>query len=702
MIYKVIYGNPDVSSEAVVNEKKLKLIDQEYLRNVIFDDCLLKKEKEYLILRIKLKDKRGFYFGFGDKVGPLNRKGRRYIFWNTDDFIHHPGAEPLYKSFPFFIYISKNMKFGIFTDYPGYMEIDLDSEGKGEIEFKVRGEGFNQYIILEEKVKKILKQYLYLTGKNVAFPFWSLGYQQSRWSYSSQSEVLQIAKKFRDKNIPCDVIWFDIDYMEGYKIFTWNKENFSNYKLMLEKLHNMGFKVSAILDPGVKVEKNYEVFEEAKDRYFLKDTSGKDFEGAVWPGRVRFPDFCENKVRKWWARKVNKLLEDGIDGFWNDMNEIAIFASEKDIENAKEKLKNIKLEDGIKVANVIGEIGEIKKRGRGDEIVHLSGKKHYKLKNVYGFNMIRATFGGFPKNKRKLIITRSAYSGVQRYGGVWTGDNHSWWEHILLEIQRINSLSMVGVFNSGFDVGGFGGNVEPELMVRFMQLGVFMPLFRNHSAIGTRRQEPWSFDTEYEELLKDVIVYRYKLIPYLYTSYMLGILEDIPLIAPIFYHFENDEESYQVFDQFMVGKSLLVAPVYNPGVTKRMVYLPKRALNFNNKIFVRKGWNLVDAPLSKIPHFILDGSIVFMQDEVQYLKNSYNDVLTAHVVAYNDKAVGYLYEDDGESYNYKKGLYNLYKVVYDKGNVQFLTKRNGFLHRKRKIKFKIYRKSGLDEFELEF
>lgn len=502
MIYKITYGVPDVSSEAIVNEKKVKVVFLEFL-NKIFDGYSFEKlDGGFLELKISLKEKTGYYFGFGDKVGPFNRKGRKYVFWNTDDFTHHPGADPLYKSFPFFIYITKNFKFGVFTDYPGFMEIDLDSEGIGEISFRIKGEGFNQYIILEDNVKRILKNYLYLTGKNVAFPFWSFGYQQSRWSYFTQDEVLKVAEEFRERGIPCDVIWLDIDYMDKYKVFTWSQENFPNHREMLKKLHDMGFKVSAILDPGVKVEKGYDVFEEAKEKYFLRDKTGKDFEGAVWPGRVRFPDFSERKVRSWWGKKVKKLFDGGIDGFWNDMNEIAIFASEKDLENVSEKLKCLKLEDGIKVAGALGEIGEIKKKGRGDEIIHLSGKEHYKLKNIYGFNMIRATFGGFPKNKRKLLITRSAYSGVQRYGGVWTGDNHSWWEHILLEMQRINSLSLVGVFNTGFDVGGFGGNVSPELMIRFMQLGLFMPLFRNHSAIGTRRQEPWSFAKEYEDVMK--------------------------------------------------------------------------------------------------------------------------------------------------------------------------------------------------------
>ena len=543
---------------------------------------------------------------------------------------------------------------------------------------------------------------MYLTGKNVAFPFWSFGYQQSRWSYFTQEEVIDIAKTFRSKKIPCDVIWLDIDYMEKYKVFTWNKETFRDYKEMLNELHGMGFKISAILDPGVKVEEGYEIFEEAKDRYFLKDKLGKDFEGAVWPGRVRFPDFTDKRVRRWWANKVNNFIKDGIDGIWNDMNEIAIFGTDDEIKYAKEKFENLKLEDGIKVAGAFGEIGEIPRKGRGEKIYHLDGTQHYKIKNIYGFNMIRATSDGFPKNKRKLVITRSAYSGVQRYGGVWTGDNHSWWEHLLLEIQRISSLGLVGVFNNGFDVGGFGGDVSPELLIRFTQLGSFMPLFRNHSALGTRRQEPWSFGEKYEKIIKKIIEYRYSLIPYIYSEYMIGILKDFPLVAPLFFHFENDKKSYQIDDEFMFGRSILVAPIYKPGITSRMVYLPKRSFDLNTNKFVKKGWSEVKASIEQIPHFALDGSIIIMQDVSQYLNNTYGDELYAKVIAYNGKAIGYFYEDDGESYNYKKGMYNLYKIIYNNGKVSFKKIREGFKHKKRKWVFNVYEKTGLKEIAEEF
>ncbi|SHH22698.1 TIM-barrel domain-containing protein [Thermosipho atlanticus] len=704
MIYKLKYGIPDVGSEAIINEKKvINLSPNEkglYKVEGLFEDLQIIKNDESEELIVIRKVLEGKVFGFGDKVGPFNRWGKKYIFWNTDNYTHHPGADPLYKSFPFNIFINDNQKYGIFTDYPGYLEIDLGSEGKSEIVFKIRGSGFNQYVIVGNSVRDILSQYLYLTGKNIAFPKWAFGYQQSRWSYFSDKEVLEVAKKFREKKIPCDVIYLDIDYMDDYKIFTWNERNFSNYKNMLRELHNNGFKISAILDPGVKVEKGYKIFEEGKDKYFLKDIDGKDFEGAVWPGRVRFPDFRDRKVRKWWGQKVKQLREEGIDGFWNDMNELSIFATEKDIEEMKSIIKKMKLEDGINIAIKAGMIGEIGRRVKVENIIHLDGIKHYKIKNIYGFNMIRASYEGFEKKERKMIITRSAYSGVQRYGGVWTGDNHSWWEHIQLEISRIMSLGLVGVFYNGCDVGGFGGDVNAELLVRFMQFGSFIPMFRNHSAIGTRRQEPWCFGEKYEKIMKKTIEYRYMLLPYIYSEYMIGVFKNIPLVTPLFFHFEKDKMTFDVDDQFMLGRSVIVAPIYKPGQRSRLVYLPKRSLDLNKRVFLNKGWHEVEAPLEVIPHFLVDGRILPIQEPMNYVDERESD-FTVIVSAYNNKAIGYYYEDDGKTENYKKGMYNLYKITYDKGKIEVLKIRENYIHMKKVWNFRIYTKEGLKEISLK-
>lgn len=680
MIYRLTYGTVDTESEGILESalKKLKksnkfieldvnnLKENAQLRDLFEDEEFTKETKDnYEVITLKRREKvEGYYFGFGDKVGPFDRDGRKYTFWNTDNFTHHPSADPLYKSFPFYIFISKDFKsiYGCFTDYPGWMEIDLNSNNDGFITFKLRGSGFNQYIITGKKIHEIVKQYIMLTGKNIAFPSWAFGYQQSRWSYFDQEEVLQIAKSFRKKNIPCDVIYLDIDYMDSYKVFTWNPMAFSKYPQMIKKLHKDGFKIISILDPGVKVEKGYKIFEEGRGKYFLKNRNGEDFEGAVWPGRVRFPDFRSVKVRKWWGKHAKRYLEDGIDGFWNDMNEIAIFATEEDIQKAREKLEGAKLEDGIKLAGLLGEIGEIGRKGHGDDIVHLDGTPHWKVKNTYGFNMIRATSETIQReNKRPFLITRSAYSGVQRYGGVWTGDNHSWWEHILQEIIRINSLSLVGVFYSGFDVGGFGADVNAQMLIRFMQLGMFMPMFRNHSAIGTRRQEPWQFGEDVEAILRKIINYRYRLIPYIYTQYMMGIKEDKPLVRPLFFDY-NNEETLKIEDQFLFGNDIVVAPVYRPNVEKRLVWLPEKSINIFDEKSYKKGWNIVDTPIDYIPAFQIIDTAIPTTEPKEFVNFEKIDKVEWKVYL-KKKAIGYLYEDDGATNNYKKGIYNLKKVT---------------------------------------
>ncbi len=689
MIYKVVYGTPDVESEATEKNVRTNLLKSEELSKIsplatFFESEELTRTtqegKPLLVLKRKHRID-GFFYGFGDKVGALDRKGRHYVFWNTDNFTHYPSADPLYKSIPFYVFSSVDAKhwYGCFTDYPGWIEIDLDSNGNRELVFKLLGGGFTQYIITGRNVKEIIRQYLNLTGRNIAFPVWAFGYQQSRWSYFTEDEVLNVARNFRERGIPCDVIYLDIDYMDNYKVFTWNPNGFKNYKKTIEKLHQEGFKVVAILDPGVKVEEGYIIFEEGKNKYFLKDARKpeQDFEGAVWPGRVRFPDFREPEVRKWWASHVRDFLADGIDGFWNDMNEISIFATERDLAEARELLKKLKLEDGIKVAETLGSIGEIGRRGHGDDIQHLDGTPHWKVKNVYGYNMQRAVAEMLENEERRpFLISRSAYAGIQKYGGVWTGDNHSWWEHILQEIVRLNSLSLCGIFYSGCDVGGFGGDVNAELLVRFMQFGAFTPMFRNHSAIGTRRQEPWQFNTETEKLLKDTIKLRYELLPYIYTQYMLGVLKNIPLMRPMFYDFSS-AEALRIEDQYMFGDSLLIAPVFRPNTLKRLVWFPKSARHLTLGTIVRKGWRVIDTPIEHPVAFQLSNTAIPTTEPNDYVDMKKIERITWKVFL-RSKAVGYLYEDDGISTGYKQGAYNLKKVVVVKDRIEIKDVHNGY------------------------
>lgn len=687
MILGVTYGEPDVSS-GVISERSsnLEWIDHDRIGTLVpFVDEVRFSTHGRIdskpVVEVKWRYAgEGFFFGLGDKVGPMDRRGRRYVFWNTDNFTHHPSADPLYKSFPFYIFVPANRSgkvHGCFTDHPGWLEIDLDSGSEGSVTFRGVGRGFNQYIVVAEHVADVVRALLELTGSNVALPMWALGYQQSRWSYSSQGEVLQIARTFRDRDIPCDVIYLDIDYFDAYKVFTWNPSGFPNPRTMIGELHDMGFKVVSILDPGVKVESGYDVYEEGKGRFFLKNVGGDDFEGAVWPGRVRFPDFLDPQVRRWWASLARRYLDDGIDGFWNDMNEPSVFATDRDLELARKALEVAKLEDGVKLAAMLNGIGEIGRRGHEDEILHLDGTPHWKVRNIYGLNMQRAVAEVIQEeNRRPFLITRSAFAGVQKYGGVWTGDNHSWWEHILQETVRLNSLSVCGVFYSGCDVGGFGGDASAELLIRFTQFGAFTPMFRNHSAIGTRRQEPWAFGPQVENILRSIIKLRYSLIPYIYTQYMLGVLNDRPLMRPMWFDY-GEPEALEIEDQYMFGDSLIVAPIYRPNVRRRAVWFPQRARHIVTGEILRRGWRIVDAPLETPCVFQIDGTAVPRVEPRSFIDGYGEGEITWNVFG-SKTAIGYLYEDDGVSLDYRNGRYNLKKVIVQGESIEVETLHRGF------------------------
>jgi len=661
------------------------------------EDISITRDGEYFCLTMKMW--RGNIFGLGDKMGPMNRKQRKYIFFNADDPIHTPTADPLYKSIPFFIVLDRKTSFGVFFNYPGYMEMDFDSEGKGVFKVKVRGEGLVEYFIFNSSVKEVVREFLNLTGKNFPAPIWAFGYHQSRWGYTDRNVVMEIARKFREKGIPCDGIFLDLEHMDSFKNFTWDEENFKEFPEFVKELHDMGFKVVPIVDAGVKVEEGYKIFDEGeKNGYFLKTKDGKDFEGAVWPGRTRFPDFTRDDVREWWGEKyANFVKKTNVDGFWNDMNEPTIFATQEELDEMRERMAGINLDDGWMIPLTLLSFSNVFKSQREEEIVHKDDLQHWEVRNAYGMLMTKACWEGLKKrfpDRRFLILSRSAYPGIQRYGGVWTGDNHSWWEHILQEMINIQSLSICGIFFCGFDVGGFGGDVTPELLVRFYQLGAFTPFFRNHSAIGTKRQEPWVFGEYYENVIKETINLRYSLIPYIYSSYMLGIMKNEPLVRPLFFEFQDDPVTHTIEDEYMFGPSILVAPIYRFGQEKRVVYLPKvRWLYIPTGEIMEPGWRVVDAPLEVIPLFQREDTAVVRTDPQNFifeedLKRLYFDVFL------NERVEIELYEDDGESLSFEKGDFSLRKVLITKDKIEVESSRGGYKPPVREWVFKILEVEG--------
>ncbi|MEI7983479.1 MAG: TIM-barrel domain-containing protein, partial [Bacteroidota bacterium] len=437
------------------------------------------------------------FVGLGEKTGNVNRRGDKFENWNSDVPAYALNADPIYQSIPFYMGIHDKVTYGIFFDNSFRTKFNFGASTDEQYAWFSAANGeMNYYFFAASALSGIIRDYTWLTGRMSMPPLWTMGYQQCRWSYFPESEVLSLANTFRDKKIPCDVIYFDIDYMDSYKIFTWNNEKFPDPKGMIGKLKALGFHVVTIVDPGIKIEKGYFAYEEGiKNDYFAKYPGGDCYTGSVWPGRCHFPDFTKDVVRNWWGNAFTRLTEPGVEGFWNDMNEPAAW--------------------GQSIPNLV----------QFDFDGHKASMAQ--THNVYGLNMSRATFEGTKKlmnGKRPFVLTRAGYAGIQRYSAVWTGDNEATDDHMLLSARMVNSMGLSGISFAGPDVGGFMGNPSQELYQRWLSQGVYTPFFRNHSAWGTTHKEPWSFGEEVEKLSRELINQRYRLIPYLYSMFYQSTL----------------------------------------------------------------------------------------------------------------------------------------------------------------------------------
>jgi alpha-glucosidase len=577
------------------------------------------------------------FIGLGEKTGNLNRRGSSYVNWNTDAALHDVNADPLYKTFPFFIGLHSGLTYGLFFDntHRSYFDFGATTDEKMSW-FGADGGDMNYYFFGAQSVPQIIEDYTWLTGRMEMPPLWSLGYQQCRWSYMSADEVLDIAENFRKEKIPADVMYCDIDYMDKYKIFTWNKKTFADPKGMIAKLKAMDFKLVTIVDPGIKVEKGYKQYDEGVAKnYFATYPNGENYVANVWPGRCHFPDFFRADVREWWGKSFTALTDPGVEGFWNDMNEPAAWG------------QNIPW------------------------LVKFGDRYMSEARNVYGMEMARATYEGTKKilgNKRPFVLTRAAYSGTQRYSAVWTGDNSAYDAHMLLGQRLVNSLGITGMSMIGVDIGGFTGNPTPELMVRWNSLGVYTPMFRNHAQEGTIMREPWRWGKKNQAIIKKDIEQRYRMLPYLYSSFYQSCQTGMPVSRTLAINYTGDENVYDVKyqNQFLFGDAILVAPVESTKFTEE-VYLPEGdwyRLSSGEKF---KGGKAIaaPAPLIDLPVFIKAGAIIPMQNVIQSTSEKGDGILEINVW-YGDKANSFVYyEDDGASYDYQKGVYYKREISFD-------------------------------------
>jgi alpha-glucosidase len=600
---------------------------------------ILNGEADYKVYVSKKMEKNMCFYGFGEKTGHLNKKGYHYVNWNTDEPKPHGETfDRLYKSIPFFIGLNKDNAFGIFFDNHFETHFDMGRDNSKYYYFAAVDGNLDYYFIYGPSVKKVVEGYTEITG-NVPLPqMWTLGYQQCRWSYDTEERLMEIANSLREKGIPCDTLYLDIDYMDGYRVFTWNKERFKNPEVMIENLNAMGFKLVTIIDPGVKVDKGYKIYDEGlKNGYFATDKEGITYVNEVWPGDAVYPDFLNSKVRKWWAENQRIMVDSGVSGIWNDMNEPASFRGPLPDDVMFDN-------DGIPVT-------------------------HKEAHNVFGHMMAKATYEGLKEatGKRPFIVTRACYAGTQKYSTVWTGDNQSTWEHLRMSIPMLMNLGLSGMAFCGTDVGGFGHDCSAELLSRWVQVGTFTPLFRNHSAMGTRDQEPWAFDENTEEINRKYIKLRYKLLLYIYDNMWNCSKTGAPLIRPLVFNYQNDKNTYEINDEFLCGDNILVAPVVEQGAKARMVYLPlgETWIDYWTKEEYKGGQYIIkETPLDICPIFIKGGTMIPVAQEQNYIGEKQTNKLTLEVYLCNDstETIYNHYIDDGESFKYQDGEFNNYKI----------------------------------------
>ena len=592
----------------------------------------------YYVFCTKVCNEDEAFYGLGDKATDLNLRGKRLKNWNTDAYSFNWNQDPLYRSIPFYISLNQGMAHGIFFDNTFKSQFDFGGEDHNKTSFWADGGELQYYYIHGPHMMDVVKRYHSLTGTHPMPPLWALGYHQCRWSYYPESKVRAVTKGFRDRKIPCDAIYLDIDYMDGYRCFTWNRKYFPDPKKMVKELSAEGFKTVVIIDPGIRVDDNYWVFKEGKkNRYFCRRSDDYFMEGHVWPGRCQFPDFTNPEVREWWGGLFDELIDIGVAGVWNDMNEPAVFGSGTFPDDVRHQY------DGF----------------RGS---------HRKAHNIYGMQMVRATYEGMRKlmkNRRPFTITRAGYSGLQRFASVWTGDNVASWEHLRLGNIQCQRLSMSGVPFCGTDIGGFSGEPDGELFTRWIQLGAFSPFMRAHSAGDTKEREPWSFGEPYTAINRKFIELRYRLLPYLYSTFWEHHRYGFPILRPVVMQEQEVLLNQARQDEFTYGDKILVCPVLEPGQTSRRVYLPKGTwYDFWLNEPVEGGKEVVvKTPLETIPIFIKAGAVIPEYPVMQYVGEKEIEEVKLNVY-YTDSVVNsFLFEDYGETFAYEQDIYLEKKFV---------------------------------------
>lgn len=610
-------------------------------------------------------------YGLGENVRGINKRGWIYVSDCSDNPHHNEGTRSLYGAHNFLLLSDEKRQIGLFIDTPGKVTFDIGYSRHDFLQITFVEEDYDLYVIEAESPLKAVQEFRHLIGRSYIPPKWAFGYGQSRWSYDTADEVREVVRKHRELKIPLDSVYLDIDYMERYKDFTVDSVSFPDFAEFVLEMKKEHIHLVPIIDGGVKAEEGYDVYEEGRENgYFCKDEQGSDFIIGVWPGRCCFPDMLNDKARAWFGNKYKALLDKGIDGFWNDMNEPAIFYSEKRLNEVFEKLDDYKSENldvdsffeyldlTTSLSNNAEDYRSFYHNYRGQRV------RHDKVHNLFGYYMTRSAAEAFEElepDKRILMFSRASYIGMHRYGGIWQGDNLSWWSHLLMNIKMMPSLNMCGFLYTGADLGGFGDHTTEDLMIRWLSFGIFTPLMRNHSARGTRRQEVYAFENT--KLFRDVLSLRYRLLPYLYSEYMKAALRDTLMFQPLGFVYPADKLAREVEDQLIVGDNIMIAPVYEQNVSGRMVYLPEtmKMLRFRNgeaveETVYEKGHAYVEMPLGDVCIFIRQGRLLPLAEGGEYTGEVDCGKLKIYSFGENVEPYEY-YMDDGQTKEYSLEKY---------------------------------------------
>ncbi|MCP5520318.1 MAG: DUF5110 domain-containing protein [Verrucomicrobiales bacterium] len=575
-------------------------------------------------------------FGFGETTGPLDQRGRRRELWNIDVLGHapaiHPGLRSLYVSIPLMISLREGRAAAVFWDNPARQVWDLEHGGPGRCRVTVDHGGIDLVLFLGPTLPGILEHYTALTGRMPLPPRWALGYHQCRYSYETADRLEEVAAEFRRRGLPCDALYLDIHHLRGYRVFTFGR-TFPKPAELLSRLRRQGFKVIPIVDPGVKCDPRFGVFQRGrKHDAFVKGPDGTtDFPGRVWPGDSCWPDFLDAGVREWWGREQAALFRLGVAGIWNDMNEPANFARpDKTLDpDCRHRTEH-------------------------------GPRRHVEVHNLYGQQMARASREGALAacpDQRPFVVSRAGWAGIQRHAAVWTGDNSSSWEHLADSLRCLLNLGLSGVPFCGSDVGGFLDNCPDELLVRWTQMAALTPFFRNHSNVGTRDQEPWSRGEPVETLCRRALTLRYQLLPYLYGLFHEAARTGAPIMRPLAWHFQNEPEAVACGDQFLLGPSLLVAPILAQGASARSVYLPPgNWFDFwSGEVHRGRQQIVVRAPLDTLPLFVRAGAVIPFAVGRQFVGPQEPEEIVLHIWPGAPGSFQW-YEDDGASLAHERGI----------------------------------------------